>query len=399
MHQMHSLERRSLLSVSLLPNGTLTIDGSAGNDDYYLTTGPGSRFVVYEHNVKQIDYALSAVKKVVFHGNDGSDSLSVGVNGITTFADGGNGDDRLYTNSGNDTLLGGAGRDQLTGNDGNDSLDGGDGDDNLGGGKGNDSLLGGEGRDLLVAGAGDDFMDGGFGADTFGGREGIDTISYANRTNPVTADINVLPGAGADDGEAGEGDRIQGDAEILIGGAGNDLLIGTKALASVNSTNVPGFTRNNTLRGNGGNDTLQGLDGNDVLDGGLGADVFTGGAGADTADYGSRGEALQLNLDGIANDGATNEKDRIDTDIENVTGGRGADVITGNSSSNVLRGGAGNDVITGAGGADKLYGEDGNDTLIARESSPIADLVDGGKGKDRAQVDKKDTKTAVETLI
>ena len=68
---------------------------------------------------------------------------------------------------------------------------------------------------------------------------------------------------------------------MLIGGSGNDRVVGNS------STN-----------------TLYGGAGNDILDGGLGADYLSGGGGTDTAYYASRSEALVLNLDGVANDGA-----------------------------------------------------------------------------------------------
>jgi len=43
---------------------------------------------------------------------------------------------------------------------------------------------------------------------------GIDTADYSLRTNDVTASIDVC-----NDGEVGEGDRIQTDVENLTGGA------------------------------------------------------------------------------------------------------------------------------------------------------------------------------------
>lgn len=49
--------------------------------------------------------------------------------------------------------------------------------------------------------------------------------------------------------------------------------------------------------------------------------------------------------------------------IENATGGRGNDTITGNAAANVLNGGAGNDRLSGLGGNDTLVGGTGNDVL------------------------------------
>ena len=92
--------------------------------------------------------------------------------------------------------------------------------------------------------------------------------------------------------------------------------------------------------------------------------------------------------------------------IENATGGRGDDVLIGNSAANVLTGndgndtllgrdgndtlnggnaldnldgGAGNDTLNGGNSADTLYGGDGNDTLNGGNDQ---DVLDGGAGND-----------------
>ncbi len=52
------------------------------------------------------------------------------------------------------------------------------------------------------------------------------------------------------------------------------------------------------------------------------------------------------------------------TVIENATGGRGNDTITGNSADNVLRGGVGNDTLTGLQGNDRLDGGAGFDMAV-----------------------------------
>jgi hypothetical protein len=201
-----------------------------------------------------------------------------------------------------------------------------------------------------------------------------------------------------DDGEVGEKDYVHGDVENVIGGSGNDKLTGSVLIGSL----FQGFTTNNRLVGGPGNDILIGLNGNDALDGGLGKDQLLGGLGTDTADYSSRGENLKITLDGVANDGAAGENDLIAADIENANGGNGADSIVGNASANnlkgnggndVISGGAGNDVLTGGNGLDQLFGEAGDDTLFTRTNLPALpdhDILDGGLGIDKAQVDSAD---------
>jgi hypothetical protein len=78
MERMETLERRTFLSVNLnFAGGVLTIEGGSGNENVYVSVGSGNMMVVYDQNVKQAQYALASVKKVMFHGNDGNDQLTV----------------------------------------------------------------------------------------------------------------------------------------------------------------------------------------------------------------------------------------------------------------------------------------------------------------------------------
>ncbi|MEQ1577133.1 MAG: M10 family metallopeptidase [Hyphomicrobium sp.] len=56
-------------------------------------------------------------------------------------------------------------------------------------------------------------------------------------------------------------------------------------------------------------------------------------------------------------------------DIENASGGRGNDVLTGNELANVLYGNRGNDQLRGSGGSDTLFGGAGRDNLLGGEGS------------------------------
>jgi Ca2+-binding RTX toxin-like protein len=150
----------------------------------------------------------------------------------------------------------------------------------------------------------------------------------------LASEITVIGGAGSDY------IRVTGAGASILGGGGNDALIGSAL-----------------------NDTLRGGDGDDDLDGGLGSDLLDGGAGNDSADYSHRTDPVQVSLDGVANDGAPGENDRL-THIENVYGGGGADRISGNSAVNILRGNGGNDTIYGGGGVDALDGGPGHNLVV-----------------------------------
>lgn len=395
MLHTESLESRRLLTTTVtFLNGVLTIEGTSGNDDIYVTVGSGNKLNVLDSGVNNGSFDLTSVKKIIFRGHEGNDAYYA--NGqmglIPSTVDGGEGNDNLYCGNAADSIVGGAGDDQLTGNGGNDYMDGGEDDDNLGGAEGNDTMLGGagNGEDLIVGGLGNDLMDGGFGPDRIRGGQGTDTVTYANRTNAVFVDITGTSGEPSDDGEAGEEDFVEYDVENIFGGEGNDLLIGTTLQAG--QITETGVTKNNLVRGNGGNDTILGLDGNDTLDGGLGTDTLTGGDGNDTADYASRTQNLTLDLDGIADDGATGENDRIDADIENLIGGSGNDRLTGNGVANSLKGNAGNDSLDGALGKDTLTGNAGTDTAdySSRTTNLTLDLdgaADDGAAGENDKID------------
>ena len=409
-----SLESRKLLaSTWALASGTLTITGTSGADNIYVSTATGNNMVVYDQG-KQVGnlIPIGNVKKIVVNCGAGNDYAYIGsVGNVPVTLKGGDGNDGLTNaDTARGDIYGEKGNDNLTGGSAGDYVDGGAGDDGVAGATGNDTLLGGDGVDLLVGGVGNDSMDGGLGADRFRGGTGNDTVSYSTRTVPIIADITEGTGETADDGAAGEKDFIEADCETLIGGSAADKLTGATYPSTYSSSN--GYTKNNKLVGNGGNDTLNGLDGNDTLDGGTGKDSLVGGTGTDLADYSKRTEALKLDLDGIADDGAAGENDMLSADIENINGGSGNDWIVGNGSNNVIHGNGGNDTLEGSSGNDTLYGdsgidklmgESGNDVLYARKPSNSSaadnDVLDGGIGTDKAQVDSSDSKTSIESLL
>jgi Ca2+-binding RTX toxin-like protein len=158
------------------------------------------------------------------------------------------------------------------------------------------------------------------------------------------------------------------------GGGGNDVL------KSGSFTNV-------LLSGGEGNDTLDGSAGDDRLRGGLGDDVLRGRSGLDVADYSDRTAAVRVDLDGIADDGEPGEADTL-TGIEDIKGGAGNDVLTGDARFNLLSGGDGADTINGLGASDEILGGAGDDTLNGGADSDFMggdlgdDTLNGGVGRD-----------------
>ncbi|HVT76759.1 MAG TPA: calcium-binding protein [Acidimicrobiales bacterium] len=366
-------------------------------------------------------YAVTIRPECTITGTSGADTIT-GTSGPDVICalggndkvNGGAGDDVIIGGTGDDVLDGGAGADVFLSDrvaDGADTISGGSATDVLSyaersapisvdpdvqaddgaadehddvradvetilGGAANDHLVGSSLKNTLVGGFGDDVLEGGSGddtfvanpdvdgADSFVGGAGRDLVTWSERAMHIAAD----PDGTADDGATGERDNVGTDVEMLTGGLGNDTLTGGAG--------------DNVISGGSGDDVIDGGAGNDVLSGDAGLDTFVvhaadgadtvaGGTAVDSISYAGRAAPVSVTLDGVANDGEANEHDNVKADVENVTGGSGADTITGSPAANRLDGGAGNDALHGGAGDDTLIGGAGYDTL------------DGGDGFDR----------------
>jgi hypothetical protein len=226
-------------------------------------------------------------------------------------------------------------------------------------------LTGGDGQDLLIAtgetaslftgGPGDDRMISGTGPDTFlegpasNGSDVMegdarDTVSYRQRVINVHADL----AGDADDGEAGEQDRIGTGIRTLLGGFSHDRLAGGPG-----PDVLMGFAGSDALLGGGGNDQLVGglqrthETTNDRLYGGRGRDDLFGGGGNDL-----------------------------------LVGGRGPDELFGRYGRDALMGGPGRETFSGG---------PGNDRFFARDH--LSEPIDCGGGWDRVRHDVYDSLT------
>jgi Ca2+-binding RTX toxin-like protein len=324
-----------------------------------------------------------------------SKPLSVSLDGAANDGESGEGD-----NAGADVedILGGSGSDTLTGNGSANRFDGGAGADTIRGGAGEDTVdyssragsvgiyldgtstsgnsadgpgaardrvatdvedaVGGTVDDVLVGNAGpnvldgsygDDLLDGGLGPDVLNGGGDDDVVDYSLRRTGVLVNINAERDSGnAGDGPAGARDLVSYDIEGIVGGPGNDTLLGS------------------------GKDN--------VFLGGPGADRFSGFGGSDLVVYAERKKSVKVSLDGVANDGRRRERDNVHRDVEGVLGGSAGDVLTGSAAGNILAGGPGADSLSGFRGVDFLLGEAGADLLTGGRG---ADGYDAGPGADR----------------
>jgi Ca2+-binding RTX toxin-like protein len=219
---------------------------------------------------------------------------------------------------------------------------------------------------------------------------GGDVRCFANEVELRTGDM--------DDSAGG----VAGAAITRIsGGPGNDTLdipagdSGARAMGGDgNDVLRDAGTDDSLLEGGAGNDDISAGAGNDVVDGGTGNDRISGGEGVDTLANRGRPDGVSVDLAAHSATAAGGERDELAPDIENVRGGAGPDVLSGDDAPNTIGGGTGDDVIHGAGGndtitgdqgQDTLYGASGNDTLFAGsdfsgDESPNS--LSGGTGRD-----------------
>jgi Ca2+-binding RTX toxin-like protein len=359
----------ALLLVPAAPADASSVRISAGKVRYAgageanrvtVSRGPGGEFDVVDPSVRvrvgsgcqstgvNTAVCTGSASGVTVTGSSGSDVLNTTFLDVPVTLDGG---------SGNDTLIGGGAGDRLDGDAGTDTLVGLGGNDNMTGDSENDHLVGGPGADVLDGGT------------------GFDTADYSGATGPLSVDLD----GNADDGTAGEGDRVEADVDRVLGGPSDDRI----AAISGDHTLVGG-AGNDTLAGGSGRDRLEGDAGDDRLNGGNGSDVMDGGDGNDTADYAGRFDAVSLDLRAgtATTDRGSGARHVRDTDnlfsLEAARGTSHADVLRGGPGPNALVGGGGNDVLDGGPGADALVGGSGRDRAdYSGRRAPVTVTLDG----------------------
>ncbi|WP_439924288.1 calcium-binding protein [Nitrobacter sp. JJSN] len=268
------------------------------------------------------------LKAIILDDHSAKLDVTGGENDI--FVAAGKGSDTINLHdSGNDTVYGGSGNDVIRGGHGDSSLFGGAGNDSIFGGTGNDTLDGGSGNDYLVSGA---LASGGGGnarvasaddqvlAKGQGGGQGHDDDhghgqGHGNGHGGGQGHGEHGGGQGHGDGHGGGhghggdhggGQGPGGDVEghsTLIGGAGNDTLVGVQGDVMQGgagndlfllSGGAPGV--NSTLEGGAGNDTFR-------IASHSGNDTIFGGDGKDSADFVGRSffDVTKIDVDSSTN--------------------------------------------------------------------------------------------------
>ncbi len=245
-----------------------------------------------------------------------------------------------------------------------------------------ESLTGGSAQDTFRVEPGSNFLG------TINGGLGSNWLDYSNYFTPVS--VNLTTGSATD--------LVTGNYRNIanvIGGAGNDLLIGD--------------AKDNRLIGGAGNDILYGLDGNDVLNGGAGMDqlfggkgndVFTftgsetlddkidGGAGLNTLDFSGSDAGVQIKLAGIGAlngfSGSQVGQTGAFNNISNLIGSSFTDGLYGLNVQSIWEIGQGTNAYLALGrsltftGIDDLIGGKELDTFLFKNGGTFTGTIDGG---------------------
>ena len=464
-------------------DGSDSINGGAGYDTTQVNgaDGPGDEFDLREENGQAIfnrlnlglftltnesierfeingqggddsltvgELSASDVKKVVFSGGDGNDTLDARESSTTIEAYGGDGDDLLLGGSAVDTFFAGAGNDIVVGQRGNDIayLEGGDDRFIWNNGDGSDFINGGEGFDVTQVngadGAGDEFdlreengqaifnrLNLGLFTLTneeieqfeINGQGGDDSLTVGELTGSDVQKVVFSGGDGNDTLDA----RESSTTIEAFGGDGDDLLLGGSAV----DTFFAG-AGNDIVVGQRGNDIAYLEDGDDrfIWNNGDGSDFINGGKGFDVTQVNGAdgagdefdlsqvdGQAIfnrlnlglftltnesieQFEINGQGGDDSFTINDLTGSEVQSVvfSGGEGNDFLNaigtftpviadGGEGNDILIGGAGDDILIGGNGVDLLIGGGGNDILIGGNGADFFGF-DTGAGFNAADI-------------
>lgn len=248
-------------------------------------------------------------------------------------------------------------------------------------------LVGTAGVDVLTGGDLNDVLTGLGGVDKLDGKGGSDSYVIGAASEHSAAEITDTGTSGTDTVTFAA--TTASTLTLFAGDTGIDAV--TLAAGTVGLSVNAGAVKNGlAITGNAGANTLTGTGFDDVLTGGAGNDVLAGGAGNDTASYADMSASVTVNLT-LTKAQATGAggSDTL-TGIENLIGGAGNDVLTGNASVNRLEGGAGNDTFDGGAGADRLTGGAGSDTFLFTATSSTAAAADTITDFNRGEGDRID---------
>jgi Ca2+-binding RTX toxin-like protein len=333
----------------------------------------------------------------------------------------------------------------IDGADGEDTIQGSAGNDRIRGGRDNDKLDGGGGSDIFeVSGQNpnnpdwttydfegfDTFLDSGDAADGVDAIQAVGwgpvDIGFLRLDGALSGIEQIINATTVDDGNGGittaavnltgnwqsnwldfSGITLIGDKMRLVGGEGNDTIIGT-----TQDDRLWGGRDDDHLQGGAGNDIYEvrgrnptnpdwqtySFEGYDTYSDRSGSDriVAVAANGSDGVDIGLRnfgpGSGIEL-IDASGTTGAVRllgdwQANSLDFSATELRGanlsielGDGNDSFVGSAQANLVRGGFGSDQIRTLAGDDTIYGEGGSDSLDGGDGSDtyfVSGLESGG---------------------
>ena len=246
---------------------------------------------------------------------------------------------------------------------------------------GNGTLEGGAGNDTLALEASGGAIIGGTGDDKFEivvpmgdisveGGSGVDELRFYDPFSSVSASINDL-------GQVVLNYRDRSNITLLD--EIEDIFFYDARLTNAEFVPVQGTEMGELITGRAGTDVLNALGGNDWILATTGNDIIDGGTGSDMLSFVDQDEVV-VNLRSGAvtlNAGPASDQPReaqTASNVENVTGSSGRDLLIGDDGANVLRGLGGNDAFSATAGGDMLVGGAGLDRLHGGTFDDLSDV-------------------------
>lgn len=349
-----------------------TIRGLGGDDTFFFRPAGrsqdfdgGSGWDLLSFTGSSTDTSLSLFRGRGFSGDADGITIS-GIEQVRT----GTGNDEITGDHGNNVLMSLAGNDTLIGIGGNDTLHGGDGVDvavfsydrdqytiTTTGFRTIVEYIGpgpGDGRDVVDFVEILRFVDGDVRTDTILGTPDDDWLYWQS-------------GKTVADGLAGY-DRLDFKESVsgirFDGASGMAVEIGSIAAVQLSNIEVVrGSAQADSFIASAAAERFEGAAGQDVFIGGGAGDLFDGGASVDTLQFDSSTGDLEISL--LRGRGWGGEADGLRViNIENLRGGAGDDMLTGDHGANRLEGGVGDDTLEGNGGDDYILAGLGNDVIV-----------------------------------